>query len=396
MRLFRFTIFALATLLPTAMMAASQSQLVFSASLVRHGARTMAHYGHSAQQFKLPTAWNESNIPARQLTQYGFQEGFETGLYFRQADASLFAQSPATEKTVCMLSDGTNRDIMTGEAVLTGFFPSKIPFRIHTIPHEHDPLLQPDNAQWGVVSTLPGWKYLWHSRYGYPLFQQLLKQGVITKSCGYTVASGDYFACLKPIIDLSGDLSAVMNYCQHSDSACRLDDVMGIQPNQVALIKRSALLFYQHQLFWQNEPGFSTDMATYQKLDEAIGAKVFITEVIHDMDQVIHHQTPLKLVLYMGHNTTIMAALSYLYNRDPALFHYQLPMKQAIAYAASLSFQLYRDAQGGYQFSVLFRNGSGPKTPVQRLYDGSFEVFKEKYFVPSVLKKLDGTKRCIQ
>lgn len=116
----------------------TNTNIVFAADIIRHGARTSTQYDPNLEY---PPLWNIDNIPAGQLTQYGFDMERYNGEYFSKEYHKLLGTEYRRED-VCIVADGTNRDIASAQAALLGMFPRiKNLDVIEIIPKAKNPLL---------------------------------------------------------------------------------------------------------------------------------------------------------------------------------------------------------------------------------------------------------------
>lgn len=365
--------------------------LVFASDLLRHGARTSIWPLGKA---KFPPMWSKANIGPGQLTQYGFYEERQNGQYFREIYSDLFPQPQVANAQICVRSDGSNRDIMSALGVMAGFFPNNPPFVVEAVPMEKDFLLTPPRGSGQAIKYARGWENMWHSALGYHFFKKLEKDNIVHHVCPFKVNPRKYMDCLFPAIHIGSDISTLENYCKHRNSRCNANEIIDL--DRVTRKKITTLFnwYNLHNYIYTADPGFKAYLNAYKKVGIKTGASALISEVIHNLLQVMAGKTDKKYVLYTAHDTTILAVVGYLVSQQPKRYAKYLPLRGEPAFASDLSFRLYRNSEGKYTLQVVFRNGYRKDQAIEPVYLGSVKQFEKLYFNSKQLARIAAIRRC--
>lgn len=368
----------------------SQDELIFSADLLRHGARVA---NHQLDNIEYPDTWFGKNIPKGQLTLAGFFAEQANGRAFAQRYSSLLPRRYSAD-LMCVRTDGSNRTIMSALAVLAAWFPRAVQPVLDTVPEQNDTLLKPNKkAMYRAVNSLPGWQSMWQrSHYGYRYFQQLKKMGKLQEICplqrGRLAA---YQACFAPLHRLADSAKTISAFCALRQNHCRATALLGLSSRALHQLNkvdaRLTLLSLQPS---STRHGFQ-QLSAYERVGREGGCPL-VSEVIHDMQQRLQGKTMRRYVLYSGHDTTIKAVLNALLLKAPGG---QLTVQDLPRFAADLSFALWRRARGQLWVSVRYYNGPKLAAGVGRLLlDMSWDDFKKRYFHSACLQIGRDLGRC--
>ncbi len=355
----------------------AQSQdatLVFASDLIRHGARTVIH---PIKGIHYPPLWSEKNIPPAQLTKYGFFEEKTNGQFFKtQYHAVLPKQYDATQ--IRIRTDGSNRTIMSALAVASQMYPATLSYNIVSIPKKKAALLQPKKYLREMTSNAPGWQYNWqHSAWGYRFYKKLYQQHLIKHLCPLT-GKQNYLDCFRTISHIASSVTPLKSYCSHTNEHCSTTKILHINTQTMNAIAKTNNWLLYHAFLPSHEDGFIEALPAYKKMGLHSGC-LLVNNVIQHMQKVVSKKTPLKYILYSGHDSTILTVLNYFMTQNFDQFN-KPPVFGNPDFAADVSFRLYKDGKNHYQVKIIYRNNSQLNTPQHILFDGSFKQFNQLYF----------------
>ena len=209
----------------------ANAKLIFAADIIRHGARTATKY---LPGINYPSLWNQKDIPAGQLTQYGFNMEMQNGYFFKKVYSSILSNS-YNPKNVCFVADGSNRDIMSTLAVITAMYPNiSSADVIDVIPEERDSMLEMTKDT-SAIENASGWLKKWHNIR--PLIKKLISNKYISEEdyCNDLQTAREAFSCLQPVVSFSGQVVPLKNYCDNT--GCSVKDTFPKLNNNRPLAK---------------------------------------------------------------------------------------------------------------------------------------------------------------
>ena len=354
-------------------------KLIFASDVLRHGARTSTKYNLN---IKYPSSWSSKNISPGQLTQNGFWMEVQNGRYFGKI-YSGFLPSNATK--VCVVSDGSNRDIMSAEGVISGLYPNlQERLNIRVITHDEDILLVSKKDS-SLVINAPGWDAEW-KKYGY-LSGVLLKHKLIKQReyCDKSLTGvKSSYDCILPLQRVGSQITTLRSFCSVS-KACDVSKIIGLPNNQLNSLVKVFNFQRLHKAVPTNDVGFIGYVEDYRKDSISSGGAVLVSQVIHNMSDIINKNSKTqypKFIVYAGHDDSIMYNIGYL---TSVKFSGKTILKGNAGYGADLSFRLYKLGDK-YNVVVSYRNSYYDKKEVE-IYAGSFNKFKKNYFIKNQLDR---------
>ena len=321
-------------------------KLIFAVDIIRHGDRTP-----TTESLNSPYSWPGG---LGQLTPTGMNQEFKLGREFHKRyilNTKLLPESYDKE-TIYVRSSNVDRTLMSAQCVLMGLYPpgtgpmlsnSNIPalpdayqvIPVHTVSIEDDDLLVPNHTpqQFNKIKK----KYVtnrsdWQKK-TMELRPQFARWSRLT---GFKVTN------LTDLIHLADNLYIrQLNQLPLPNGITTQDAQMIIDAGQWGLAT----------IFKPNAVGDFTGrrlMAT-------------ITDYMH---QVSEQKTKLKFVLFSGHDTTILSALSAL----------RVPLKNVPQYASDLNFSMYEVGTRKYSVKVTL-NGKAIQIPGCKKEECTLEQF---------------------
>ncbi len=304
----------------------AEEKMLFAVDLIRHGDR--------APLTTLPcdpVAWKEA---PGELTPEGMQQEFLLGKKLRQKYVYGYhlLDENYDAKTIYVRSTQTNRSLMSAESFLLGLYPlgtgpflqqdqtpalpmAYQPIPINAIPIEDDDLLivKPSKNVYFLAKNFIASYLWWHEK------SQLLK----TKIERWSVLSGFPIHNVLQLDALSDDL-----YIRHLH---HLPFPKGITQQDFADMMALDDEYYVHRF---NQPGVSSP----------VGHR-FLKFIVNNMEDVVAKKSPLKYVLFSGHDASIRAVMTTL----------GAPLKEFPPYASDLNFALFeKNAQ--YEVRVSYND----------------------------------------
>lgn len=298
------------------MYANAKEALIFAIDIIRHGDRTPV-----IELPQAPHSWQEG---LGELTAIGLRQEFELGRQLRKQyiDQTKLLPHDYSNASVYVRSTDYNRTLMSAEATLLGLYPlgtgphlphfespalpmAYQPIPIHTVPETEDALLVPGHGQ--------------------PQFRQLIKQVVIA-SPAWQQKSLRYKHKLSRWSEITG--LPIQNLYQ----------LMGLADN--LHIRRL------HGVAWPKEINeqegqeiirlgqwvMSSIYKPYQIGHYA--SKELLTNIAHNIQVAVKQQSRLRYVLYLAHDSTILAIMSALHQ----------PLNYLPPYATDLKILLFKNS----------------------------------------------------
>ena len=303
----------------------AQGKLIFAIDIVRHGDRTPI----------LASAEIEKKLSygKGQLTPTGMRQEYDLGTLLRQRYVHDYHLLPPhyDANTMIVRSSSMPRTLMSAQSLLLGLYPPGTgpllegnmpalpngfqPIPIYTVPLEEDKLLVPDHNQ--------------------KKFQQLLKTYILDSpqwiheeeklQSNYPIWSKLFGTPIHNLFDLIfiSDRLFIENLYNIS-----LPD--GLQNQEADLIHERAKWAWLY-------------MSKHPELAKAAGNELAET-IKREITLAAKKERPLKYLLYVAHDTTILAQLSLL---GQAL--HELP-----PYAANLNYALFDMGSGHYEVRITY------------------------------------------
>lgn len=315
-------ILSLFFLLGLAMPVFAAEKLVFAVDLIRHGDRTPV-----AEISRAPFGWKEG---LGALTAEGMQQEYQLGVSLRKKYVNQYHLLPADyqAETIYVRSTDMNRTLMSATSFLLGLYPlgsgatlanSKQfalpagfqPIPIHTVAIKQDKLLavKPSKNIFSIIS-----RYIFTQRTS-SLFKD--KIPALNKATGMQINT------LHELSDLADNL--------YIRKVHHISLPAGIKQNEaneiMALAEKSILATFKRKEM------------TYPMGHE------FLLTVANYMRDIVHANSPLKYILFSGHDSSIMAVMNTLGS----------PVNKIPGYASDLNFSLWQDGDK-YYVKVMLNN----------------------------------------
>ncbi|KEI35617.1 hypothetical protein FRA_31c04330 [Francisella sp. W12-1067] len=359
----------------------TNANMVFAADIIRHGARTSTQYD---QNLEYPPLWNIDNIPAGQLTQYGFEMERCNGEYFSKEYHKLLG-SEYHHEDICIVAGGANRDIVSAQAALLGMFPRiKNSDVIEIIPKAKDPMLSMHKNIKNIDSA-PGWLDEWR-KIGY-LSEVLAKNNYISKNdyCDTTVSTPQQaYKCIQPIAKFAAQLIPLKDYC--SKSGCSIFKTYKALTNSDIDTLVDIFNFNSyHSAIPSQSDGFAGFTEDYLQNSINSNGAVVISQIIFDIKQIIsnpNNKKYPKYILFVGHDTGIKFNIAYLLSKADKI---KTILTTNPGYGADLSFRVYR-TNNQYYIRVSYINSYNSGNNVI-IFEDLFSKFEKIYFDNSQLLK---------
>jgi lysosomal acid phosphatase len=307
---------------------AGSDKLIFAIDIIRHGDRNPA--------VEIPTApyvWKEG---LGELTPSGMRQEYQLGSKLRKKYIDQYHLLPVKYQSSVMYvrSSAFNRTLMSAQSLLLGLYPlgtgpklaiknqsalpnAYQPIPIHTIPQKQETLLIPDEDEYKFnalmaryVEDSQEWKQ--KSQAAQPLFKvasQLMQKPINTLRGLDGLADNLYIRQLHHVA-MPKDVSA--------------DEIQAI------------LELAQYSFLTRYKP-YAVGQSTAPLLLQTIGDY---------FKQAVTGQSPLKFVLFSGHDSTIMSVMSALH----------VPLDQVPHYASDLNVALFQTRQQQYYVKVTYND----------------------------------------
>src|ERR1700677_330078 len=259
---------------------ATQDKLIFAIDVIRHGDRT------PYTDFKNPPyVWPEG---LGQLTPLGMSQEYNLGQKMHQIYMNDYALLPESylASTMRVRSTDYDRTLMSAESLLMGLYPIGFgpnhtqPIPVHTTALSQDDVLHPlANQQLAkLVET-----------YIFPEADWQAKQALLQpKFAAWSEATGISITNLFDLLPI-GDALYVRQQNQVPLPA-------GLSPEDVQAIINASL--------WALVQIFASPVIAHA------GAHSLLMQIDQYLQDASQHKTPLKYVLYSGHDSTILPLLS--------------------------------------------------------------------------------------
>lgn len=359
----------------------TNANIIFAADIIRHGARTSTQYD---PMLEYPPLWNVDNIPAGQLTQYGFEMERYNGEYFVKEYYKLLGNE-YHPKDICIVADGTNRDIFSAQAVLLGMFPHiKNSDVIDIIPKAKDPMLS-IHKNIKNIDSAPGWLDEWRKiRY---LSEVLAKNNYISKDdyCDTTISTPQQaYKCIQPIAKFAGQLIPLKDYCLKSGCSV-LKTYKALTSSDIDVLIDIFNFNSYHSAIPAQSDGFAGFTKDYLQNSINSNGAVVISQIIFDIKQIILNPNDKKYpkyILFVGHDTGIRFNIAYLLSKADTT---KKILTTNPGYGADLSFKVYK-TDNDYYIRVSYRNSYNSDNNII-IFEDSFSKFEKIYFDNSQLLK---------
>jgi hypothetical protein len=397
------------------------AEIIYSADVIRHGARTPIV---KIPGIKYPSLWNEMNIPKGQLTMNGFLQIRILGNRSHQQLETVLPEK-YSQDSFCVRTTGVNRTIMSALAYLSGLFPDQLygspqhpNLNFYSEAHDDDNLLlqtntKPDNS----YKKANGWKLFWENE-AYDNY----KKWYDINTNFFTVVDSQYqekclkeknipsekaYACLMDIIRLADNVMTLDNYCSDSNHDCNAGAILNLSQNDIDKINEYFGWVYTRDVIaypYHKDYEFTKYLEAYQQNGFNTGSNL-ISEIIHNVEVVEQSsgKLPNKFTLYSGHDTTTFNILSYLINNN--LKAYQgsnIPMEKYPYFGATVRFIFYKQNQQLkalviYYNSYAEKEGNiviGQKVKGGQVAGVDFAEFKKMYYSQTSLESIHNKSHC--
>lgn len=310
-------------------------KLIFAVDVIRHGDRTPTH-----ELPNVPYPWSGG---LGQLTPTGMNQEFKLGSEFHKRyilDTSLLP-SRYSKETIYVRSSDVDRTLMSAQCALMGLYPlgkgpmmspnSNTPalpgahqvIPVHTVPMTDDALLVPNHDP--------------------QMFNEIMKKHVTNRADWQEKTSA-----LQPQFKRWSQLTGFK--VTHLADLIHLADNLYIrQLNQLPLPK--GMTGQDAQTIMDAGQWAFTTAFKPNEVGRLTG-QTLVATIADYMHQVSEQKTKLKFVLFSGHDTTILSALSAL----------GAPLTNPPRYASDLNFSMYEAGIGKYVVKVTL-NGKAIQIP---------------------------------
>lgn len=301
----------------TFVVADEKSQLVFSLDLIRHGDRTPFK--------KIPNISYEWKQGLGQLTSKGMRQEYELGVKLRKKYVERYQLLPKGYQSEALYVRSTDfdRTLMSAQSLLLGLYPlgtgsTTLPQRyqpipIHTVSHDHDPLLIKFNTQKAqelasAFHESAEWK---------------AKEAVLKKHFAHwSYVTGMKISSLNDVVSLA-------------------DALYIYQLNNVSIP-----ILSQNEIKQIIESGYEALIMPYKKRE--IGKEVaapLLKVIYHYLNNATQNST-LKYVLLSAHDSTILAIMSAMGS----------PLNEIPPYASIINFSLFKKGEDNYILEITYNN----------------------------------------
>jgi len=292
--------------------ALAKEQLIFTVDLVRHGDRT------PIQQIpKSPHLWKEG---LGELTPEGMKQEFELGTALRKKYIDEYHLLPShyASETMYVRSTDYNRTLMSAESLLFGLYPLGTgspslpsefqPVPIHTVPKSKENLLEPSPSKniFSLASLYFDIHRAWKNK----------TASMQTELKTWSDATGFNLNDPHELDKLSDNLNVRrFHHIAYPAGITDTDAEKIISLGQLAV----------------------TTYFKYKEVSYPMGYR-FLNTVADYIKNASDKKTPLKYVLFLGHDVSIMSVMTTLGQ----------PLEKMPPYASRLNFSLFQDNDKQY------------------------------------------------
>ncbi len=325
--------FAALLMLITASTCTAKHQLTFAIDVIRHGDRTPV--------YALPNETYVWQLGYGELTAVGMQQEYQLGQMLRQryVEQTHLLPEQYNSKILYVHANDINRTIMSAQSLLTGLYP---PGTGPVVEDTQQPAL-PKQLQPIPVHTVNAKTDVIFNDYNSTCLKSVLKQYRATDS-----AVKARLSLLRPKLKQWQELFGTeIDY---------ENNLIGIGDNlHVRQLKRVAL----PEGLNQESANTIMQAAEWAFVSKYSSPKVskyaaypMLEKIISYLKTATTTNTPLKYVLFSGHDNNLLALMG-------ALEH---PLKQQPRYASNLNISLFQDDNAAYSFEIHF-NGKPVTLP---------------------------------
>lgn len=304
----------------------AEENLIFSVDLIRHGDRTPEKAIPAS-----PYAWKEG---LGELTPRGMNQEYQLGASLRKKYIDRYHLLPEhyLAETLYVRSTDINRTLMSAESFLLGLYPLGTgplfphstqftlpsgfqPIPIHTVPHDQDTLLtvKPSRSIFSWMSLYSKTNRAWDEQS--MLFKDKLKK--------WNEATGLQLKTLREIESVGDNFYIRQLYHIPLPKGMTAEDAKEIMTIGA----------------WSFLDAFKQKEVTYPM------GHAFLLAVSNAMQDAIQRKSPLKYILFSGHDATIMAVMTTLGS----------PLHTIPHYASDLNFSLWKN-NNDYYITVNLNN----------------------------------------
>ncbi|KAM8927780.1 testicular acid phosphatase homolog [Pelodytes ibericus] len=327
-------------ILLTASSSTRLANLTFITAIFRHGDRAPIDT-YPTDPYK-ETIWENG---LQQLTQEGVRQQYELGQYLRRRYEHFLSPS-YSKREIYVRSTDYDRTLMSAQANLAGLFPPQNsqlwnpdlpwqPIPVHTVPTSQDRLLK-------------------FPAKNCPRYYELMKQ---------TAQLPEYQNKMKSWMDFTKHLANFTGYNMELTGAHRIwkvYDTLFCQKSHNFTLPSWATPEVLRALEEISAFVIKSHVELYETKEKArLTGGILVDAILRNFSEVIQRASPLKMVMYSAHDSTLIAlqaALSVYNGIHPP-------------YASCHIFEFYTESDGTHSVSMYYKNDSS-KDPYELVLPG--------------------------